>query len=225
MNLLEMSLTGGVFILAVVVLRALALNRLPKGTFLALWAAAVARLLIPFDIPSPASVYTLAGELTPRIPADLPGGTVPVFSVVPDAPAAVYAAPAVPTEAGMDFPVWTAVWLAGLALCAGAFALAYFRHLREFRASLPVEEESVRRWLAGHPLRRRLSVRQSDRIAGPLTYGIFRPVILLPCSTDWSEENRLRWVLEHELVHIQRFDAAGKLVLAAAACVDRNSVV
>ena len=137
MNLLEMSLTGGVFILAVVVLRALALNRLPKGTFLALWAAAVARLLIPFDIPSPASVYTLAGELTPRIPADLPGGTVPVFSVVPDTPAAVYAAPAVPTEAGMDFPVWTAVWLAGLALCAGAFALAYFRHLREFRASLP----------------------------------------------------------------------------------------
>ena len=219
MNLLEMSLTGGVFILAVVVLRALALNRLPKGTFLALWAAAVARLLIPFDIPSPASVYTLAGELTPRIPADLPGGTVPVFSVVPDTPAAVYAAPAVPTEAGMDFPVWTAVWLAGLALCTGAFALAYFRHLREFRASLPMEEESVRRWLAGHPLRRRLSVRQSDRIAGPLTYGIFRPVILLPCSTDWSEKNRLRWVLEHELVHIQRLDAAGKLVLAAAACV------
>ena len=219
MSLLEMSLTGGIFILAVVVLRALALNRLPKGTFLALWAAAVARLLIPFDIPSPASVYTLAGELTPRIPADLPGGTVPVFSVVPDTPAAVYAAPAVPTEAGMDFPVWTAVWLAGLALCAGAFALAYFRHLREFRASLPVEEESVRRWLAGHPLRRTLSVRQSDRIAGPLTYGIFRPVILLPHSTDWSEKNRLRWVLEHELVHIQRLDAAGKLVLAAAACV------
>ena len=44
MNLLEMSLTGGVFILAVVVLRALALNRLPKGTFLALWAAAVLAL-------------------------------------------------------------------------------------------------------------------------------------------------------------------------------------
>ncbi len=60
MNLLQMSFTGGVLILAVIVLRAMALNRLPKGTFLVLWAVAALRLLVPFSIPSPASVYTLA---------------------------------------------------------------------------------------------------------------------------------------------------------------------
>ena len=60
MSLLEMSFTGGVLVLAVIVLRAMALHRLPKGTFLALWAVAAVRLLIPFSLPSPASVYTLA---------------------------------------------------------------------------------------------------------------------------------------------------------------------
>ena len=60
MSLSDMSFAGGILILAVIVLRALTLNRLPKGTFLALWAVAAARLLIPFSIPSPASIYTLA---------------------------------------------------------------------------------------------------------------------------------------------------------------------
>ena len=44
MSLSDMSFAGGILILAVIVLRALTLNRLPKGTFLALWAVAAARL-------------------------------------------------------------------------------------------------------------------------------------------------------------------------------------
>lgn len=38
MSLLQMSVTGGVMILAITVLRALAMNHVPKKTFLALWA-------------------------------------------------------------------------------------------------------------------------------------------------------------------------------------------
>ena len=44
MKLLQMSLAGGVMILVITVIRALAIERLPKKTFLALWAAALARL-------------------------------------------------------------------------------------------------------------------------------------------------------------------------------------
>ena len=38
MKLLQMSLAGGVMILVITVIRALAIERLPKKTFLALWA-------------------------------------------------------------------------------------------------------------------------------------------------------------------------------------------
>ena len=48
MSLIQMSVSGGILILAVIVLRALALNRLPKWTFLALWGVAALRLLVPF---------------------------------------------------------------------------------------------------------------------------------------------------------------------------------
>lgn len=42
MSLLQMSFSGAILILAIVVIRALAINRLPKKTFLALWGCAIA---------------------------------------------------------------------------------------------------------------------------------------------------------------------------------------
>ena len=40
-------------------IRAAAINKLPKKTFLVLWELVMVRLLIPFSIPSVFSVYTL----------------------------------------------------------------------------------------------------------------------------------------------------------------------
>ncbi len=56
MSLWEMSLSGALLIVVITLLRALAVNRLPKTTFLALWAVALARLLIPYSLPSALSV-------------------------------------------------------------------------------------------------------------------------------------------------------------------------
>ena len=118
-------------------------------------------------------------------------------------------------------PVWTIVWAVGAAVCAVVFAAAYGRCCREFRASFPVESDVIRRWLQSHPLRRTIAIRQSGRISSPLTFGVLRPVILVPKKTDWTDETALRYVLEHEFVHIQRFDVLSKLLLIAAVCVHR----
>ena len=61
MNLLQMSFTGAVMILAVTVIRALAINKVPKKTFLVLWGIALVRLMIPFSLPSWFSIYSCAG--------------------------------------------------------------------------------------------------------------------------------------------------------------------
>lgn len=61
----------------------------------------------------------------------------------------------------------------------------------------------------------------AGRISSPLTFGVLRPVILVPKKTDWTDETALWYVLEHEFVHIQRFDVLSKLLLIAAVCVHR----
>ena len=59
-----MSFAGAVMILAITIIRTLAISLLPKKTFLALWGIAVARLLLPFSLPSVFSVYSLIGNHT-----------------------------------------------------------------------------------------------------------------------------------------------------------------
>ena len=59
MTLLEVSFSGAIFIIAVVMIRAVAINSLPKKTFLVLWEMVLLRLIIPFTIPSAFSIYTL----------------------------------------------------------------------------------------------------------------------------------------------------------------------
>ena len=48
-----MSVAGGVLILFIVVIRAVAIHRLPKTTFFVLWLIAALRLLLPLSIPLP----------------------------------------------------------------------------------------------------------------------------------------------------------------------------
>lgn len=88
MQLLQMSLAGGVMIVVITVLRALAINKVPKKTFLLLWAAALLRLLVPFSLPSRLSVYSLLGR------------SDPVSAVHPPVTAALSAAPMAQEAAG-----------------------------------------------------------------------------------------------------------------------------
>lgn len=202
MRLLQMSFSGAVFITAAVLIRSVTVRRLPKRTFLILWELALIRLLVPFSVPSIFSVYTLLKTAAP--------GTESVYYILP-AHGQPPAAPSV-SVAGI-------VWCAGMVLSALFFTVAYVRCLMEFRTALPVENSEVERWQSLHPLRRPVAVRQSDRISAPLTYGIFRPVILLPKKTDWQNERQLQYILAHEYAHIMGFDAARKLAAALALCV------
>lgn len=213
MSIVDLSLSGGVFILAIAVFRGLTLRRLPKGTFVALWWLAAARLLIPAAVPSPFSVYTLLASLgtraeepaipaIPAVPAVPPAAAAPV-QVIPGGPEAAPSAP---------FPIWTVLWLSVGTLLALLFLIRYVRWRQRFRESLPADCPGLETW-------RRVRLRVSDRITAPLTYGLFRPVILLPKTLDLSDEEAVTCVLAHETVHIRHLDGLLKLALTAALCV------
>lgn len=222
MTFLELSLSGGVFVLAIAAFRGLTLRRLPKGTFVALWWLAAARLLLPVELASRFSVYTLLEALGPKavpaVPDALPAPVAPAALSVPAAPP-VIAIPsqpaAVPVPAPAPFPVWTALWLTVGLLLAAWFLIRYVRWRRRFREALPADCPGLETWFQ---LRRRVEVRVTDQIAAPLTYGLFRPVILLPRTMDFKDEEALTCVLAHERAHIRRLDGLLKLALTAALC-------
>ena len=217
MSLLQMSFAGAVMILAIIVIRALAVNLLPKKTFLALWGIAVARLLLPFSVPSAFSVYSLIGNHTPAVPTTK--GPQAVGMLPTEIAGQMATMPGNISNAASSISVWVIVWAVGVLACALVFAIAYWKCRQEFQTSLPIDNGFIQNWLKSHRLKRSISVRQSSRFSAPLTYGVFRPVILLPMSTEWENTKALQYVLAHEYVHIRRFDSITKLVLIAVLCV------
>jgi TonB family protein len=67
--------------------------------------------------------------------------------------------------------------------------------------------QSVLELSALHGVRRSVRLLQCNSpLAMPLTWGIFRPVIVLPSAAEHWSEDRRRIVLSHELSHIARHD-------------------
>ena len=212
MSLLQMSFLGTVIILLIVVLRAVLINRLPKKTFLILWWIALIRLLVPFSIKSVTSIYS---DINPVRTAQTTT-FLPIHGNMPEIANGLSEAMVQRTE---SISILSVIWLAGLLLCFGFFAVSYIKCYREFRFSLPVENDILEAWKEKHPLKRSLSIRQTETIAAPLSYGVIRPVILMPKNTEWKNIYQLRYVLEHEYVHIRRLDMLTKLIMIAAVCI------
>lgn len=216
MSLLKMNFSASVFILAIIIIRSLLLHRLPKKTFLVLWGVALCRLLIPFEFSSRFSIYSAMDMLKNRLyEANLSLAEVPI---TPNQAVAENSVILSGTTSASIAPVLI-IWLIGLAVCALFFLVTHLRCRKEYKTALPVDNEFVNLWQQKHPMRRKIQIRQSDRISAPLTYGIFRPVVLLPKQIDWTDKIWMRYILTHEFIHIRRFDTLTKLVMATALCV------
>ena len=217
MSLFQMSVAGGVLILFIVVIRALAIHRLPKTTFLALWMIAALRLLLPFSIPLTFNIH-IGLDVFSDVVQELPSGNI--ASTLPgDSPPSYDIGTAVPSPATEHISTFEILWLVGVLLLAIYFSISYFRSMRKFRMSIPDNTPYIQNWLAAHQISRPLAVRSSDLISSPLTYGILHPVILLPKKLDRNDQVALKYVLTHEYVHIRRFDAITKILFAAVLCI------
>ena len=108
---------------------------------------------------------------------------------------------------------------AGCGLCAALLLTLYLLGLRRFRLAETVRDGRISRWLAAHPLRRPLRVKQAERLRRPVSGGVLRPVILLPVGCERLSDPALNCVLTHEWVHVKGLHALCKLVLGAVLCL------
>ena len=236
MNVMNISISASLLILIIIAMRAFFIHRLQKKAFLVLWFLALSRLLLPFSIPSPFNIGNIIEALhVPLYNEAASNVSTPLFidalgdTITQTTP--VHAAEAVSAEtltidlnsgaksaagaiALMPWYFW--LWLAGFMTCALFFIITHLRCRSIYRTALPVDNSFVQNWINAHSLQRKVLVRQSDKVAAPLAYSIWWPVILLPKDTNWQDKAQLSYILTHEYEHVKNFDAAWKWLLAAA---------
>ena len=205
-------LSGSAMILLVLALRLLLKKHVPHGIFPALWCAAAVRLLLPVNIPTRMSVWNLLR--TPR--------AVQTSGAVSDAltpfPAFVTNSPAEQAAEAAGISPMLLVWFVCAMLFAAYFAIGYACMVRRFRgprlAPAPVIDALLDRFRFSRDPR--ICVSRSRR--APLTFGVFRPTVLLPEDLTVGDA-RFQLVLAHELAHIRRKDCLRKLLLTVCLCL------
>ncbi len=208
--ILNMSVTGGIVAVAVLLLR-LPLKRAPRWITCALWAVVFLRLVLPVSFSAPVSLLGGIGAPAPE------NGVVTYLSNTATEPAAVVAdnivneSQSLPltqsaSESMSSFtpaPLASAdpmqIWLAigAIVWAIGAAGLLLYAAIQYLRLRARVRDA----------VRTELDVYETDAVTSPFVIGIFKPRIILPVGISARERES---VLLHERAHIYRFDHVAK---------------
>jgi beta-lactamase regulating signal transducer with metallopeptidase domain len=227
-------LVKATLLVAVALVASLVWRRAAAATRHLIWALALGGVLV---LPL-AERAGPAWQVLPIAPpaAALPALHTPVSTNGSAGRAGSPAAPAVPEIAGAGLSSqsaaaparnpWTpgqillVIWLAGVALVLAAFVYARVQVARIARQAVSVtspEWLGLRDLLAAElDLDRHVTLLRLDGQAMPMTWGTWRPVILLPSDAEQWSDVRRRDVLLHELAHVERRDCLTHLVAVVA---------
>lgn len=237
-TVLNMSITASIVIAVVLILRLLFSKKTPKWLNFAIWGIVLLRLLVPFSIPSPVSIFNVVPQSQETMSTAEVGERVnrmefvyqPFTQQHPQAEEASQNDASVPQQ-GQASPdrqpasvswseIVAGVWLAGVVLLLALSGLFYVRVKRQLKTATvirnhPVLNECIR--TVG--IRRPVKIYQSPMFSTPVVSGIWRPKIILPAYFDIRDEEVLYHVMIHELVHIKRWDMLTKMISMIAVCI------
>ncbi len=232
MGLLEMSISAGVLILLLTLIRGGKLLSISKRTIMLLWLVVLARLLLPGSLPMRRGIAVPVLGLLQRVCSMHIGISKEAGEhVVSEAPKAASLGAAEHMESSL-MQAALLLWLLGLAVMCIYFAYSYRKEYRLLSQALPLEsvrlpagiqvseayQTALR--LSGMQIRKkRVRILIHDRIKSPLVFGILRQNIVIPKSLLFLGQSQMQCILTHEMVHVRRHDNVWKLLSAAAVCV------
>ena len=204
--------SGSAMILLVLALRLFLKKHLPRGIFPTLWCAAAVRLLLPITIPTHLSVWNLL-----HTPATAQANGV-ISDVLTPFPSLATNSITEPAADAAGIRPMLLVWLVCAILLAAYFVIGYACMVRRFRGTRLAPQPSIDALLDRFRFSRDPRICMSNSHRAPLTFGVFRPTVLLPEDLPVGDA-QFQLILAHELAHIRRKDCLRKLLLTVCLCL------
>lgn len=164
---------------------------------------------------------TTPDRIAPR-PPEITAEATPAALPAPAPVRAVAASTSIPVPVRSSQSVWP--WIAGIWMFGACVVLSvpmFGRILlgRTIRRANRIDREEWPALKETMGVRRRVDLYQGEQAQMPMTWGLLRPVVLIPAEFGgWTPERR-RDVLLHELAHVRRFDCLTQAVAQLACAV------
>jgi len=192
LNIVNMSISAGWIVLAVLVLRFL-LKKAPKWIRVLLWGIVALRLICPFTVESALSLIPSAETVSPEIMLEQTPQIHTGVSFINNAVNPVIESSFAPEELvsvnplQIWIPVFAILWITGMAAMVIYTAVTYWRLKRRVRTAVLLRD----------------GVFQSEQVASPFVLGLIKPKIYLPYQIEAGD---IDLVIAHEEAHIKRLD-------------------
>lgn len=118
---------------------------------------------------------------------------------------------AMPNRIDRAVPWIASIWLLGTLLLLARFSLGLLGLHRLRRASHPIVN-----FQDSDAITRRVTLLQNETLGAPVTWGLFRPVILVPAHFERLPLESRHAVLHHEMAHIQGHDFSMRILVEIA---------
>jgi ankyrin repeat protein/beta-lactamase regulating signal transducer with metallopeptidase domain len=154
-------------------------------------------------------------SLLPDVEVAVPSAHAAITAVVPDvslretATRIANRVTTTPAASGMPVATWLKlIWAVGAMTLTGLLASALLKLRRLRRTALPWEQgqAALDRIARDSGIDIPVEVLRQDQIGAPVTWGVRRPVVLLPADAPRWDERDLRQAFLHELEHVHRRD-------------------
>lgn len=212
LSTLNMSIASSVLFLLVLLLRRLLRGAGSTGFLYMLWLPLLFRMLVPYTLPSPASLFNLFGKNLAT-----PGGMlISVEYFDPYQPVLQNVSGGEGLLTKQLLAVLAGVWGA-VALALAAWVLArYFVLRRKLARGRSADLTALQHVFDRAAGGRRTPVVYSNAVASPLVFGFFHPKVVLPAAILDRREGT-ECILLHELTHVRRRDHIVMQLFTAAA--------
>jgi len=196
MDFVKMNISAGLIISVMILTRKFAIKKLNYSVVLSIWFLAVFRLIIPFDKMSNLSIYNIYYKIK-----------FAFFNSVSK------------IDYSIINNIFLYIWLIGFILLSIYFLIVFYNSHRKIKNAVLFDSDYIYDFIKKQNLKRNVTVKVSNEISSPVSFGVIKPVILFPFDYDFDNKEQLSHILLHEILHIKCFHFIIKLLFSFLMCV------
>lgn len=223
-GILNVSLYATVVAVVIILIKGICGKRLSPDFHYGIWILFLLKLVLPFDIKSMFSIFTLFNHVAP-VPVMVKVNTIlPPMTTGTFVQTANHQSQSLTTELpvvakGIDlWNVAAILWLIGIMVMLAVLLFSYMRTNRIIKATSKKPDDRLFDMLAMCKAELKIHcdvpVCTTMSFGIPFLFGFIKPIIILPVhmNNELSDEG-IKAILSHELMHVKRRDYLVNLIL------------